>query len=152
MSLRFCRKSRRATAKTGEVEVVRMKPENLQESGDFCKIAANDPFQVGHSAAPPVLKMLRREQAQVDEYVHRRYDLPVLQNGLNRAFDVWIERIFPIGGERDRRLPGLPGKLALLFPLIDGHHSPPRNPVTILSIFAGASQRFAFPSKQKVSF
>jgi hypothetical protein len=36
--------------------------------------------------------------------------------------------------------------------LIDGHHSHPRNPVTILFLFAGASQRFDFPSKQKVGF
>jgi len=105
-----------------KIQVMRVKPEDAQEPGELCEIADNDPLQVGHPAAAPVLEALRREQFHADEYINRGDDLAVLQDRCYGALDAWIERIFPITGDGDCRfrardrasvLAGFPARAAL---------------------------------------
>jgi hypothetical protein len=77
-----------------ELEIVRVKTKDAQESGELREIAADNPLQVRRSATAPVIKVLRCEQIHFDENVDGRDHLPALQNRGNRVFDSREKPVF----------------------------------------------------------
>ena len=76
---------------------VRVEPEDSQQSREARQVAVDDPLQVCHAPAVPVLELLSRQNTHRDQHVNRRHDLPVLEKAIHRARDPRVEQILAIG-------------------------------------------------------
>ena len=85
-----------------EIEFVRVEPQDSQEPREPREVALDDPFQVWHPSAAPILEALRREQVHADQDVDRGNDRSPREDLLYGSRDFWIERVFAIRVDGDR--------------------------------------------------
>lgn len=80
-----------------EIQVVRMKPEDAQQSREAREVTVDHSLQVGNPPMTPRIELLRSEQVHLDEHIDRSHDLALRQHRCHCALDPRVQRIAPEG-------------------------------------------------------
>lgn len=84
---------------------MRVEPEDPEQPPESGEVAVDDPLEVRHPAAAPVLELLASQEPHPDEHIDRRHDVPGAQESVHRTRDAGVQRVVAIArdGWRSRR-------------------------------------------------